>query len=83
MFKDQNRNRGAGSRALVDKIVLMINRMSTAKADEDEETFTFDAVEIFDRQYQPKFCASVQATVRRYRHTATWLSTFGTFIKGR
>jgi hypothetical protein len=68
IFKDQNRNRGAGvcSRALMDKIVLMVNRMSS-KADEHEEIFIFDAVEILDRQYQPKFCASVQVTLKPYR----------------
>jgi hypothetical protein len=71
LFKDKNRNKGAGvcSRALMDKVVLMVNQMirKAECSDESEEKFIFDAVEILNRQYQPKFCASVEVILRPYR----------------
>ena len=53
----------------MDKVVLMVNDMirKAKDHDDDEETFTFDAADILNRQYQPKFCASVEVTIRPYK----------------
>jgi hypothetical protein len=71
LFRNENRNKGAGvcSSMLMDKVVSMVNEMikKAERSDETEEKFTFDAANILDRQYQPKFCASVEVTLRPYR----------------
>ena len=71
LFRNENRNKGAGvcSCALMDKVVMMVNKMirKAECSDDTEETFTFDVVKILDRQFQPKFCASVEVTLRPYR----------------
>ena len=71
LFKNKNRNNGAGicSHVVMDKVTLMVNKMiRKAKCSDDtEEEFTFDAVEILNRQYQPKFCVSVEVALRPYR----------------
>lgn len=53
----------------MDKVVLMVNEMARKAKDshDSEETFIFNAVEILNRQYQPKFCASVEVTMRPYK----------------
>lgn len=71
VFQNGDRNNGAGvcSRALLDKVDLMVNKMITkvTRSDYAEEKMIFDPAEILDRQYQPKFCASVEVTLRPYR----------------
>jgi len=71
LFENKDRNKGAGvcSRALMDEVVVMVNKMIKMAqcSNSTEEKFMFDAVKILDRQYQPKFCASVEVTLRPYR----------------
>lgn len=66
IFAKSNRNQGAGlcSRALMDKIVSMVNNASRKQ---EKEVVIFDPKELFGRQYQPKFCATVEVTVRPFR----------------
>jgi hypothetical protein len=72
IFKDQNRNRGAGvcSGALMDKIVCMVSR---SQKDSEERVVKFDAAKILGQQFQPKFCASVQVTVQPYKGSDPYL----------
>ena len=71
LFENKERNKGAGvcSSALMDEIVVMVNKMIKKGEDADatKEMFLFDAVKILGRQYQPKFCASVKVTLRAYK----------------
>ena len=71
IFKDVNRNtEGAGisSRALMDQIVAMVNMMAK-RSDDMPETYAFDVTQLLgkDHWFQPKFCASVQTTMRPFR----------------
>lgn len=71
LFKNKDRNQSAGvcSHALMDEVVVMICKtIKKAKyPDTTEEKFMFNAVNILDRQYQAKFCASVEVTLRPYK----------------
>ena len=68
IFKNSNRNEGAGfcSRTLMDKVVLMVNKM-TEMDDGAEEVIAFDPEELLGRQHQQKFCATVEVKVRPFR----------------
>lgn len=73
----QNDVPGAGvcSRAMIDRVALMVNRMTSMAENGDamEETMIFDPKEILREQYQPKFCASVEVKLRPYRVNQTYL----------
>jgi hypothetical protein len=68
IFKNSNRNEGAGfcSRAVMDKVVLMVNKMMEM-GDKEEGIMTFDPKELFGNQYQKKFCGTVEAKMRPFR----------------
>jgi hypothetical protein len=66
IFAKNDRNQGAGlcSRALMDKIVSMVNNASRKQ---ETEVVVFDPKELFGRRYQPKFCATVEVTVKPFQ----------------
>ena len=68
IFENSNRNEGAGfcSRSLMDRVVMMVNKM-TEMDGEAEEVVAFDPEELLGRQYQQKFCATVEAKMRPFR----------------
>jgi len=70
LFENKNRNKGAGvcSRALMDEVLVMVIKMikMIECPNSTEEKFKFDAAKILGRQYQRKFCASVEVTLRPY-----------------
>ena len=66
LFKDQRRNIGAGmcSKNLIDAVEDLVE--TAAASDKAGQTFMFDAKEILGRQYQPKFCSSVEVVMKPY-----------------
>jgi hypothetical protein len=69
LFKNDVRGAGFCSRSMIDRVVLMVNRMISMKQDSNtvEATMVFDPKEILREQHQPKFCASVEVKLRPYR----------------
>jgi len=71
LFENKDRNKGAGvcSTALMDEVVMMVNEMIKMAQcpDRSDEKFMFNAVKILGEQYQPKFCASIEVTLRPYK----------------
>jgi hypothetical protein len=70
IFQNEDRNKGAGvcSRSLMDKVVLMVNKMmdKASCGEGAEEEMVFDPVDILRSQHQPKFCSAVKVRLRPY-----------------
>jgi len=89
IFQNEDRNKGAGfcSRSLMDNVELMVRKMVDKGKHGDgpgvEEKMTFDPRELFESQHQPKFCSSVEVTLRPYRGTnyiSIWRNIFGKYL---
>jgi len=70
LFQKSDRNKGAGfcSRSLMDRVESMVWEMVEKgdRGDGSEEKMLFCPLELFGSQHQPKFCSSVEVTLRPY-----------------
>ena len=68
LFKGRRSGAGICTKRLMDKIEAMVRKsIDNSKAgDSRDETFQFNAQEILGSQYQPKFCVSVEVTIKPY-----------------
>ena len=70
IFRNDDRNEGAGlcSSSLMDKVVSMVREIEdkVAYGGGENKTMMFDPTEILQKRKQPKFCASVEVTLRPF-----------------